>query len=486
MLTLPPRSPDEPKSHWLYRSLRDGILDGRLRPGDRLPSSRELAKSYGVSRGIVVEVYEQLCAEAFTEGRFGGGTVVTPSLAAPPAALRRRGPGIAASPTPQRLSARGAALDALVQRDAKRLPDGFAWIRTPAPDLFPMKRWQQLVARTVETDPALLGPSQAQTHPAFQQAVAKYLRLMRSVTCEPEQIFAIESMGSGLRDLLYMLLEPGEAMWMEDPGQPAILPLALANGVDVVPVPVDAAGFDVRAALRLRRDAKFVVVTPEHQDVFGTTMTLERRMALLDWAERSDGWIFEADYESEYRYAGRPTTSLQGLGDGRRVFYTGSFARLLFQTVRTAYVVVPPQLVDAFSRVRLSVAGGPQPATQASIAAFFESGELDRHVRRMREAYRGRLRSFRTAVERHAADLVTLAEADSGMSVVGWLRPGVADAPAAAAAQQAGLKARSITEFTYMRPPLAPGLIFGFASLPPGEADGATAQFAALLRARLG
>lgn len=485
LLALPPRGADEPKSHWLYRALRDAIQQGNLRGGDRLPTTRELSTQYGISRGTAVEVYEQLCAEGYTLARFGAGTFVATGLQ--DSFFARRVQRHSAPPLPPpALSQPGRSLLAdagaifTVSEPATELRP--FTLRAPGFDLFPRKTWARLTQRVLGDDDAMLAQTNYPDDGALRHLLIDYLRQMRGVVCEPRQIFFPSSIGNGLQIVMHLLLERGDGVWLEDPGQPMAPALATKVGVEPVAVPIDRDGMDVDVAMRCRADARLALVTPAHQDLFGSAMSLQRRVTLLEWAERSDGWVFEADYDSEFRYHGRPSTSLHQLNEGRRVFYSGSLSRLLFPATRIAYLIVPLQLVEQFRLARTHLLHDASTQQLAVLADFMAGGHFERHLRRCREAFRQRLTVFRQAVANDAADLLQLDPADAGCKLVGWLQGGLGAAEAQRRAAAAGFVVTPTGQFNLQRTDLPAGLLLGFASVPAERIPETVRRMAAALR----
>lgn len=349
------RSSAAPLHRQLYEGLREAILSGRLSAGALLPSTRELAAGLGVSRNTATSAYAQLLAEGYLEGRVGSGTYVARSL--PDDLLRARsGPGgePGGAGAEVALSRRGRLLAATPTTTARDAGPARAFRPgIPALDAFPFGLWRRLESRFWRRPPpGLLGYGDPAGYGPLRAGISAYLRAARAVRCSPEQVIVVSGSQQALDLAARVLLDPGDAAWVEEPGYAGARAALLGAGARLVPVPVDEEGLDVAAGARLGPDARLVHVTPSHQYPLGATMSLARRLELLGWARRSGAWVLEDDYDSEYRYAGRPLEALQGLDAEGRVIYVGTFSKVLFPSLRLGYLVLPPDLVDAFAAAR--------------------------------------------------------------------------------------------------------------------------------------
>jgi GntR family transcriptional regulator/MocR family aminotransferase len=409
------RGAPEALQRQLYGQVREAVLAGRLAPGTRLPSTRTLAGELACSRNTVLGAFEQLIAEGYLECRPGSGSYVSRVL--PETLLARRADGAMISGG-VRGSDGGTSSKAAADSDAglahgERAPfgagvspgaEGLRPFAPGVPDLrlFPFDIWGRLLGR-IWRRPGfdLLLPAPPGGHPPLRDAIAAYLRGLRSVACAPEQVFITAGAQPALDLVARVLLSPGDAVWIEEPGYPGLRGPLRHAGARLVPVPLDAEGLSV-AAGRARADhARLAVVAPSHQYPQGTTLSLARRLELLDWARERGSWLVEDDYDSEYRYAGRPLAALQGLdaertgpSDGGRVFYIGTFSKVLFPAIRLGYLVVPPGLVDAVARAREAIDAYPSAIVQPVLAAFMAEGHFAAHVRRMRTVYARRREAF--------------------------------------------------------------------------------------------
>ena len=487
MLYLDPGAP-VPYYRQLYDVLREAVLSGRLAPGTRLPSTRELATELNVSRTTVVTAFAQLLAEGYLEGKVGSGTYVASEL--PDDLLRaraRRGHASDESVQPgNALSRRGellATAPMMSLRDEGE-PRAFRpWV--PALDEFPWRVWVRLVARRHRRpQPALLNYGPPAGHWALRRAIAEHLRASRAVRCEPEQVIVVSGSQQALDLVARVLLDPGDAAWVEDPGYAGTNGALVGAGARVVPVPVDGEGLDVAAARDLYPNARLACVTPSHQYPLGVTMSLPRRLALIEWVARAGAWVLENDYDSEYRYAGRPLAALQGLDTEGRVIYTGTFSKVLFPSLRLGYLVAPPNLVDAFVSARAFIDRTSSLMEQAVLADFLIDGHFASHMRRMRVLYAGRQEALVEAARRELDGLLEVPPKDSGMHLVGWLPEGVDGHAASQQAARHGVEAPSLASYSLL-PSSPQGLVLGYAAVDEEQIAKGVRQLRGALQAEV-
>jgi GntR family transcriptional regulator / MocR family aminotransferase len=477
-----------PMHRQLYQRLRAAILAGELPPGTRLPSTRGLAADLGVSRTITLTAYEQLRDEGYLDGQVGAGTTVA-ELPEPMPTLATRTRAAPAAPTaPPRppLSVRGAAMAG--DRWRLRPPDSFgAGLRAfpiglPAVDAFPHQAWTRILTRRARRSlDVLLGYQDPAGYRPLREAIAGYLSMARGVRCVPDRILVVSGAQAGLDLSARLLLDPGDPAWVEDPGYYGARGALIGAGARLIPVPVDIDGLDVAAGQRCEPHARLAYVTPSHQFPVGVTMSLQRRLALLAWADRAGSFVLEDDYESEYRYVGRPLPALQGLDEAGRVIYIGSFSKVLFPSLRIGYLVVPDGLVDAFAAAqRLSQIHVPA-LEQAALADFLADGHFGRHVRRMRALYAARGATLIRAIRRQTGGALEVGSADAGLHAVGWLPSGTDDRAVAARAAQHGIQAQPLSAHA-LQPPSRGGLLLGYAAVPEPEIEQAVRHLAEVLR----
>jgi GntR family transcriptional regulator/MocR family aminotransferase len=389
------RTADKPLYRQICDGFREAIVERRLAGGQRLPSTRTLARELGLSRIPVLNAYDQLIAEGYFESRVGSGTFVSRTL---PACTR----------APWRVSARPDARPpgsrVIARRPAERLSSapqpwlaGFGPFRMsePALDHFPFAAWSRLVARHSRSgERGALNYGSGLGSLPLRQALAAYLRTARVVRCEPEQILVVSGSQQALEITARVLVDPGQPVWIEEPGYVGARDALAMAGARLVPVPVDHEGRDVVAGIRRSRRARAAYVTPSHQYPLGATMSASRRLQLLDWAQATGSWIIEDDYDSEYRYESQPIAALQGLDRDERVVYIGTFSKVLFPALRVGYLVVPPDLTGRFVAVREAMDICPPALGPAVLADFITEGHFARHIRRTSGLYRERRRAL--------------------------------------------------------------------------------------------
>jgi len=470
----------------LYDGLRTAILAGTLPPGTRLPASRGLARELGVSRNTVLNAYEQLLAEGYLEGRAGSGTFVPQSLPEDLLQVRKvEKTHRAVRPVRRSLSQRGellAGTSVSVSR-GRGQPRPFR-PGVPAFDAFPFRIWNRLVARRWKRPTAeLLGYGDPAGYGPLREALAAHLATARAVRCDPEQVILVNGSQQALDLTTRLLLDPGDVTWVEDPCYPGARGALQAAGARVVSVPVDGEGLDVAAGIARSPQARLVYVTPSHQYPLGVTMSLSRRLALLDWARRAGAWIVEDDYDSEFRYAGRPLAALQGLDRDGRVIYVGTFSKVLFPSLRLGYLVVPPDLAGPFAAAcAVTDRHAPTPI-QAVVADFIAEGHFVRHVRRMRTLYAERQAVLLRAARRELDGLLEVNANETGLHLIGWLADGEDDRAVSDAVLAAGVEAPALSAYHAVPPPRG-GLLLGYAACEPRLIRDGVRRLAGALRGR--
>jgi GntR family transcriptional regulator/MocR family aminotransferase len=459
-LVLAPRAPGVPATHWLYDAVRAEILGGRLRPGSRLPSTRDLAAHYGLSRGTLVSVFARLAGEGYVSGSVGSGTYVSAVL---PEAVRRLGaaPPDGAPRRPRRLSPYGRRVTPLPAAGPR--PVRAFRANLPAVDLFPRALWARVSARRLRRlGSDLLLDGEPFGYAPLRQAVTDYLTTARGVRCTAEQVAIVSGIQEALDLSARVLLDRGDRVCIENPGYVGAASAFAAAGARLRPVSIDAEGM----AVPREGAARLAYVTPAHQFPLGTTMSLSRRLRLLDWARRSGALIFEDDYDGEYRYAGRPVPALQGLDRAGQVLFAGSFSKVLFPSLRLGYLVIPQDLIEVFA-VAKSVMNRYAPVLeQAVLCDFIVAGHFGRHVRRMRDVYAERLAVLIESARARLGGLVEIPVIEAGLQTVGWLGAGVDAEAAARAAGARGIEVIPLGRYARGALPRN-GLQLGFAALDP-------------------
>ncbi len=465
-LVLPARQARISPSHWLYEALRTQILEGRLRPGARVPATRDLARQYSLARGTIVNAFEQLKSEGYLEGNVGSGTHVSRIL--PDDLLkipREQSPEPAAARRPRRFS--DYARHTRPFSNFELRPSRAFRPNLPALDLFPTTLWAQVSARRLRRASAhLLLGCDPMGYPPLREAVADYLAASRGVKCLPGQVAVISGVQEALDLIARLFVNPGDRVCMEDPGYPGASLAFKSRGAKVHGIRVDDEGMQVPRANA--RGARLVYVTPGHQFPLGVTMSLARRLQLLEWAGKAGALILEDDYDGEYRYTGRPVPSLQGLDRHELVLFTGSFSKVLFPSLRLGYLVVPPDLVDCVSAT-LSITSRHAPLLeQAVLCDFMNEGHFGRHLRRMREVYAERLSVLIECAQRTLTGLVEISEVEAGLQTAGWLRGGLDSEAVASAAARRGVEVTPLSRYT-LGALAREGLQLGFAAVDSKE-----------------
>jgi GntR family transcriptional regulator / MocR family aminotransferase len=402
----------------LYHRLRTAILMGQLRPGTHLPSTREMAKELRVSRNTVMNAFEQLQAEGYVESQIGSGTFVSRMLPEDLLEARVKKTNISlVNPESRTVSQRGKLFAQTRVTVAERVGKMRPFIPgVPALDELPIAVWSRLMAQRWRQLPRdLLNYGAAAGYWPLREAIAAYLGPSRGVRCKPDQIIIVSGAQQAIDLAARILIDDGDSVLVEEFCYSAARAALLSAGARLGPVPVDESGLNISAAAAKSVSARIAYVTPSHQYPLGVTMSLSRRLALLDWATRAQAWILEDDYDSEYRYTKRPLAALQGLDRHGRVIYIGTFSKVLFPALRIGFVVAPPDLVDAFASARATLGWCSPVLDQAVLADFISQGHFTRHIRRMRTIYGERQAALIDALIRAAGDLLEITPADAGI-----------------------------------------------------------------------
>ena len=469
---FPPIALDPVGARPMYRQLsewfRHAIIEGRLRPGQRIPSTRSLAEELKISRIPVLAAYEQLCAEGYLETFTGAGTCVARAIV--DARLKKK-------PASGSSRAQGSVRGRGISERARSIPSpprpwlknlGAFRVGLPALDHLPLGVWSKLIRRHSRQPPSdLLAYGDPMGYLPFREAVAEYLGVFRGVRCEATQIMITTGSQQALQVIAHVTLDPGCRVWMEEPGYPGAHQALSMAGARLSPVAVDHEGMDVAQGIHRWPDARAVYITPSHQFPLGTTLSAARRLALLSWAARSGAWIIEDDYDSEFRFSGHPVPALQGLDSDARVIYIGTFSKVLFPALRLGYIVLPKDLSDAFCAARDATDTFSSPLYQIVMADFLREGHFARHIRRMRKLYMQRRTALVQAIEKHISESLSIVASDTGMHLAALLPSGVDDVAVSSAAARKGVSVRPLSQ-CYLQPPGSAGLIFGYggASVP--------------------
>jgi len=439
-----------------------------VRRSERLPSSRELARRQGVSRGAVVSVFEQLRAEGYLVGRAGSSTRVSDEL---PEDLIEVG----AKPAKRRSPTFWSPASGLESRPFR--PD------QPALEHFPIELWMRIAGRRVRrlSVQALSGDSY-QGYQPLCHAIADYLGSARGVRCDAGQVVITSGIQQGLDLLARLLVQPGDKVWMEDPAYFGARDTFRLAGAEIVPVPVDERGLRVREGIQTAPTARAAYVTPAHQFGMGSVMSVERRLELLAWARANGAYIVEDDYDGEYRFSGRPVAALQNLDDDGRVIYLGTFNKTLFPSLRLGYVVLPDSLRDLFVELRTQVDRAPPAMSQAILCDFLVEGHFGRHLRRMRELYAERQTALREGLRRRLSGVLEPPSWEAGLCAPAFLVNGTTSQDAERLADQHGVTAPGLHHHMLKRTDVQ-GVLLGFAAFRPEQIQEGVSKLARGLKA---
>jgi GntR family transcriptional regulator/MocR family aminotransferase len=464
---------------WLYAALREEIVMGRLRPGARLPSTRELAKQYGLSRGTIMNSFDQLKAEGYLEGTVGSGTYVSGVL--PDELLEVGGEGRKRQETTRRVEKR---ISSYAQRvnffpNLEIRPSRAFRANLPALDLFPATLWAQVASRRLRrVSMNLLLGCDAMGYRPLRQAIASYLTTSRGAHCVPEQVAILSGVQEALDVVTRLLLNPGDRVCMEDPGYTGAARAFAAAGAKISAAPVDGEGMTLQK--QALQGARLVYVTPGHQFPLGITMSLPRRLRLLEWAAKSGAMILEDDYDGEFRYVGRPVPALQGLDQRGMVLFTGSFSKVLFPSLRLGYLVVPVDLVESVSAM-ISITNRHAPVLEQSVLCdFITEGHFGRHLRRMRQVYSERRSVLEEASRKYLSGLLEITGVEAGLQTAAWLCNGRSGETAALAAAKRRVEVTPLSEY-WRGVNMREGLHLGFAAVSPKEIRRGVQQLAIAL-----
>jgi GntR family transcriptional regulator/MocR family aminotransferase len=456
-----------PLATQIYATIREGIEAGRIPPHARLPSWRDLAAQLGVSRGTVRLAYQRLIDEQLALGLGAAGTRVTERRSALPAS-----PWSAEAPPMPEL-----------YHDFGTVPLPFQ-MGVPAQDEFPAKLWSRILTREARRSGAApVGYPDPRGDPVLRTEVAAYLGISRGLHCSPSQVLITAGFSGALGIAIRGLGLEGRTVWMEEPGFPLTRSALELAGMTPVPVPVDAEGLDVAAGRRLAPGAALAVVTPGQQAPLGMTMTLARRLALLEWAGQNDAWIVEDDYLSELQLAGRAAPALAALGQDGRVLHIGTFSKTISPALRLGFLVVPPQLVRHFGDLMACLAPAPTGMAQRAVADFMREGHYLRHLRRMKRVYAARREALLRGLHEHGAGALEV-QATAGMAVVTRLHESVSDVGIAVRAREFGLAPTPLSPW-YVQAPRPSGLLLGVTNVDVQRVADDCRRLAALVKGGL-
>jgi GntR family transcriptional regulator/MocR family aminotransferase len=446
----------------LYECLRGAILDGSLPPASQIPASRDLAREVGMSRNTVLHAYEQLRAEGYVYSRVGSGTFVA---ATTPDSFLSAGRPVAydrSESQPVRLSRRARTLLAT----ASAVPTQWGAFMPGVPDVteFPHRQFSRILSRLWRApSPELLTYSHGGGHPALRAAIAEHLRVARSVRCEADQILVTEGVHQAVDMSLRMLVDPGDTVWVEEPGYWGFHKVLQMGSTVVRPMRVEENTAGMTGWPRLGKPPRLIFVTPSHQYPLGSVMSLARRRELLDVARASGGWIVEDDYDSEFRFAGRPIPAMQGLEADAPVIYIGTFSKTLFPGLRVGYMVLPRALAEPFRTAHADLYREGHAITQAALAELLDQGDYAAHIRRMRVLYARRRAILMALISQHLGpDYLDAQSSNAGLHLVLRLPDDTDDVAIAQSVQARGVLTRPLSRY-YLRGGARRGLLLGYA-----------------------
>lgn len=433
----------------LYAALRRLIETGALPPGSKLPTTRDLAARLGLARGAAVAAFEMLVTDGFAEARVGAGTFVADAV-----------PQVAPASQPVARIA-----------EAPVLP---GTLGVASADARTLHQFRSLLTRHLaRPQPAQFAYGDPRGNAGLRDEIAAYLRTARGVRCHSDRILLTSGTQQALDLVIRATLAPGDPVWIEDPGYPGAR--AALEGMRLIGVPVDAEGLDVAAGEALAPEARAVYVTPSHQFPLGVTLSMRRRLALIDWARRQGAWILEDDYDSEFRHAGPPLAAMQGMDGAGRVIYIGTFSKALFPGLRSGYAVLPEALIEPVLRLRARTDRYPPTLAETALAEFLREGHFAAHLRRARR----RVRAARDAlVMGLRSGPLEVAPPDQGLHLIAGLPAGMQDGPLVAQAAAAGLGVRALSSM-HLVEPARQGLVVGFSGFAPEVLEAAARRFAA-------
>jgi GntR family transcriptional regulator/MocR family aminotransferase len=463
-LVIPLSKDGGPIFRQIYLGLRQAILSGTFRSGDRLPATRDLADQLDVSRTVILLAYDQLLAEGFVEGRPGSGTYVSAVLSADPPRRAERAARVRLSQFGAAAASAGSHVD-FPQRRAPLLRYDFAY-RSSGVDVFPFEQWRRILmrrARQARLKELEYGAPAGSL--ALRDAIAAHLRRSRAVVCDASQVVIVNGSQQALDLCSRILMERGDCVVLEEPHYQGAREVFRAAGARLHPVPVDRDGLDPD---KLPSEARLAFVTPSHQLPTGAILPLSRRLALLHWAKKADAVVIEDDYDGEFRYEGQPVESMQGLDTDGRVIYIGTFSRTIFPALRLGYLIAPKSLVAAFTATKWLCDRHTATLEQETLAEFISSGAYERHLRRARRANAVRRRALLGAIDEHLGRRVSVTGDGSGTHLVLWPRRRASEETLIARAAAEDVGVYGVSPY-FLKRATRPGLLLGYSRMKEVE-----------------
>lgn len=453
----------------IYENLRQAILSNQLRSGFQLSSTRLLAKELKVSRNTVMTVYEQLIAEGYLETKHGAGTFVAKDI--PTDILKKEKVKKITKPSVERpISKRiqpyleTSYTFTSVPNKPRAFQTGFS-----ALEEFPIEIWTRIATRRLRTMPRnRLDYCEPSGYQPLREEIAGYLASSRGVCCEAKQVIITAGSQQALDLCARIFLDAGDEVWIEDPNYIGAKASLLGAGAKLNYVPLDSEGLNVEIGKKISPNAKLVYVTPSHQFPLGVVMSLARRLELLEWANENAAWIIEDDYDSEFRYQGKPLMALQGLDRDNRVIYVGTFSKVLFPSLRLGYVVVPNDLIEVFSKTLSFISNHSPMPEQVVLTDFIREGHFGRHIRRMRNFYAERQQILINATKNELNDYLEVKDDVAGMHLIAWLKNGLSDKELAEKALNFGVYTPPLS-FYCSQTNLPDAFLLGYTGISAGE-----------------
>ena len=446
----------------LFRAFQQVIVQGKLIPGAKLPATRPLGISLGVSRNTVKSAYEMLLAEGYIETQHGSGSFVSKRLPDQTTNKGTQSPQQCTASTQIKLSKMAERLSqssntAGYSLESNLLSHGRGCLKS-----FPWTQWQRHVTYASRQMKYSRGDS-VMGNALLRSQIANYLQVARGVHCDDQQIMVCSGSQQAMYLSFQLLLNPGDPVLVEDPGYQGIDGAIEAIGGIKIPVETDQHGFQLEKGLEKAPNARVATLTPTRNYPMGFTLSLERRLAIIDWAKQNGGWIIEDDYDSEFRFDGPPITSLQGLGGETCVIYAGTFSRILHPSIRLGYLVIPEALVEPFYQIKRFIDGGLSQLPQLALAEFMAAGDFTSHIRRMRKLYQYRREILRQEMEKTFPNILKRVESDGGMHSVFLLGEGHSDIEICNRANAKGIGILPLSAY-YSGEKKPQGLVIGFAA----------------------
>ncbi|MAM72121.1 MAG: GntR family transcriptional regulator [Gammaproteobacteria bacterium] len=460
-LQLNPRAKGQKIQQWLDRELRRLILQGQIRGGEKLPSTRKLAQLWSIARGTVITVYEQLVAEGYLESRQGSGFYVVTGLTEDIDYVLGENSTRESQPErPDRNEINYKESPFPVQGDFT--PKAFSPFQ-PDCDLFPRVLWGRIMSSLCrQADASIFRFGEAAGYRPLREAISQYLARSRGVKCSAEQVIITSGTQQSLQMISQILLREGDNVIVEDPLYRGARTIFSQAEFTLNPVPVDKDGLTIEKLHKIKT-SKLIFTTPTNQCPLGVVLSLERRFQLLDYAQKNQAYIFEDDYDGEFRYTGQPLPALQGLDKNNRVIYAGTFNKTMYASLRLGYLVLPPELFNAALHYRATMDRFPPGLEQAAMSTFLQEGHYNRHLRRMRKVYAGRLKALQEAVASYLPELQIGTRA-TGLETLAWLPQGSDDRKVCEKLAEQGIRVQALKNFC-LQQKLPPALVMGFAAI---------------------